>query len=252
MESYGSKALQLYSFLVRTINILPFDRQPLSFNTLATSLPQSLFFWATTAGRLGLSSSSYRHTPRGCSCKWFTFHLLPFGPEPRQEIHVQSIYNVLVVVVVACVPLVVAVCGNCMLLAAYTIPSTDNKTIFYLFSRFSCFFFAFCTKFARLDILFANNQPATHEPQLLGGGAGAVSQHNKKTLHQQQHQHQQQQRAKQEQQRSGSPGGGILPLRANMQFHCSRPKNWGKGIWGGVGRVVGKRQSCNTSIKNCE
>lgn len=34
-----------------------------------------------------------------------------------------------------CVPFVVAVGGNCMLLAAYTIPSTDNKTIFYLFSR---------------------------------------------------------------------------------------------------------------------
>lgn len=41
--------------------------------------------------------------------------------------------------------------GNCMLLAlaAYTIPSTDSETIFY-----------FYTKFARLDVLFTNNQRA--------------------------------------------------------------------------------------------
>lgn len=59
---------------------------------------------------------------------------------------------------VACMR-VVAV-GNCMLLvlAAYTIPSTDTETIFY--------FYSFHTKFARSDGLFTNNQRGhtTHPP----------------------------------------------------------------------------------------
>lgn len=130
-------------------------RQLLIFNTfasggsLARRVARDVASWWQVAARC-------RSSLAWCSCKWFTFHLPSFS---AWWVFYVSVCCVCVCALcVACMRVVAA--GNCMLLvlAAYTIPSTDTETIFY--------FYSFHTKFARSDGLFTNNQRGhtTHPP----------------------------------------------------------------------------------------
>jgi len=92
----------------------------------------------------------------------------------------------------------------------------------------------FYTKFASLDILFANNQrPTSH---LQGGGirvsAATVSQHNKKTLYQQRWQQQRQNGNNGRRTGAAEWGGGPLTCVLTCNFNVTNQKCKGRGQGG--------------------